>query len=231
LTGIKNLADIRHAGFGLAILEGFIAQGNPITMHALNTLARLAIIAGSLALSSIAFADRGAELAGGVCAGCHGADGNSPVAMFPKLASQQEVYLLREMLDYKSGKRASDIMTPLMADLAEDDLKALARFYARQKTSPAEVTNPALLPLGKQLYMKGNPDSGVPACASCHEVNGAGIDEFARVASQHVEYTLEQFRLYATGGRTNGKRIMRTIAQRMTPQETRAVAEYMASLP
>lgn len=210
---------------------GFIAHGNPITMHTLSALARMALIASGLVLSTATYADRGAELAGGACAGCHGADGNSPVAMFPKLASQQEIYLLREMLDYKSGKRASDIMNPLLADLAEDDIKALARFYARQKTTPAEVTKPALLPVGKQLYMHGNPDSGVPACASCHEDNGAGIDEFARVASQHVEYTLEQFRLYATGGRSNGKRIMRTIAQRMTPEETRAVAEYMASLP
>ena len=200
-------------------------------MQNMKTLAGLALLAGGIALTPPALADKGAEIAGGACAGCHGADGNSPAAMFPKLAGQQKIYLTREMLDYQSGKRASEIMSPMMAGLSEADIEAVAAFYARQKAAPGVVTNAALLPVGKQLYLQGNPDSGIPACSSCHEENGAGIDEFARVAGQHVEYTLEQFRLYATGGRTNGKRVMRTIAQRMTPQETRAVAEYMASLP
>ncbi len=196
-----------------------------------SSVARLALCCSAALLVTPTWADRGAELAGGVCAGCHGADGNSAVPTFPNLAGQQQVYLLRELLDYKSGKRSSELMQPMVADLSQDDLKALAAYYARQKPAPGVVTNPGLLPLGKKIYHQGNPDNGVPACASCHEDNGAGIDEFARLAGQHVEYTLEQFRLYATGGRTNGKRIMRTIAQRLSPQETRAVAEYMASLP
>ena len=209
----------------------FVSHGNQTTMQTMKTLAGWALLAGGIALIPPALADKGAEIAAGACAGCHGADGNSPAAMFPKLAGQQRVYLAREMLDYKSGKRASDIMKPMMESLSEADIEAVAAYYAKQKPAPGVVSKPELLPVGKQLFLNGNSDSGIPACSSCHEESGAGIEEFARVAGQHVEYTLEQFRLYATGGRTNGKRIMRTIAQRMTPQETRAVAEYMASLP
>ncbi len=51
------------------------------------------------------------------------------------------------------------------------------------------------------------------------------------MAGQNVEYTLEQFRLYAAGKRTNGARVMQAIAERLTEQETRAIAEYMASMP
>jgi cytochrome c553 len=88
-----------------------------------------------------------------------------------------------------------------------------------------------LLPLGKKVYLEGNSDTGVPSCDGCHEENGAGSARFPRIAGQNVEYTLEQFRLYTTGKRPFGKKVMRTVAERLTEKEARAVAEYMASLP
>lgn len=192
-------------------------------------LARLAVLGASLAFAGAGHADAPAATA--VCAGCHGADGNSTMTNFPKIAGQQQVYLLRELKDYKSGKRASEIMAPFVADLSEADLEELATWYAKQKPTPGVKGNPALLKLGKALYMNGNNKTDVPACASCHEDDGSGYKKFARVAGQHAEYTLEQFRLYASGKRNNGARVMQAVAERMTEQETRAVAEYMASMP
>lgn len=171
------------------------------------------------------------SLAGNLCASCHGEDGNSLVPAFPKLAGQQAVYLQRELKDYKSGKRVSEVMVPIVAGLNDEDLANLAAFYASQKPAPGTVTEPALLPVGKTLYLKGNSKSGIPACDSCHEESGAGDGKFPRVAGQNVEYALEQFKLYAAGKRTNGTKVMQTIAERMTEQETRAIAEYMASMP
>ncbi|MDO9226395.1 MAG: c-type cytochrome [Pseudomonadota bacterium] len=192
-------------------------------------LTTLALLGAGLALAGVSHAD--GPPAAAACAGCHGADGNSTVTTFPKLAGQQQVYLLRELKDYKSGKRASEIMAPFMADLSEANLEELATWYAKQKPAPGVKGDPALLKLGKALYMNGNNKTDVPACASCHEDDGSGYKKFARVAGQHVEYTLEQFRLYASGKRSNGARVMQTVAERMTEQETRAVAEYMASMP
>lgn len=183
------------------------------------------------ALAQAGDAAKAASLSANLCASCHGEDGNSVVPLFPKLAGQQAVYLLRELKDYKSGKRVSEVMNPIVAGLNDEDLANLAAFYAAQKPAPGTPTDPTLLSVGKTLYLKGNDNSGIPTCESCHEVDGSGGGKFPRLAGQNVEYTLDQFRLYAAGKRTNGTRVMKTIAERMTEQETRAVAEYMASMP
>lgn len=164
------------------------------------------------------------------CAGCHGPDGNSAVPDFPNLAGQQKTYLLREMLDYKEGRRHSDVMVPLMTPLSQEDMSKLADYYAAQKPAPGTVSKPELLALGKRIYLEGNTKSGVPSCDGCHEENGEGSKKFPRVAGQHVAYTLEQMAQYASGKRTNGVKVMRTIAERLTKEEALAVAEYMASL-
>jgi cytochrome c553 len=112
-------------------------------------------IAGSIALIGVTQAaddaTKGASIATEVCAGCHGADGNSIATTFPKLAGQQKVYLLRELKDYKSGKRVSEIMAPLVATLSEDDLGNLAAYYAKQKPAPGVAGDAKLLSVGKNL--------------------------------------------------------------------------------
>lgn len=201
----------------------------------IRAIAAMAGIASSLALIGVAQAAddvaKGASIATEVCAGCHGADGNSIATTFPKLAGQQKVYLLRELKDYKSGKRVSEIMVPLVATLSDDDLNNLAAYYAKQKAAPGVAGDAKLLSVGKNLYLKGNSKTDVPSCDSCHEEDGSGSGKFPRVAGQHVDYALDQFRLYATGKRTNGSRVMQAVAERMSEEETRAVAEYMASMP
>ncbi len=195
-------------------------------------LAALALLGGGLALSTYApAASPAATAAATICAGCHGADGNSVATTFPKLAGQQNKYLLKELKDYKSGKRVSEIMAPFMTTLSEDDLAELAAYYAKQKPAPGIPGDPALLAVGKALYLKGNSKTDVPSCDGCHDENGNGDGKFPRVAGQHADYTLDQFRLYAAGRRTNGARVMQAVAERMSEQETRAVAEYMASMP
>lgn len=175
-------------------------------------------------------AAKGAKLAAEACASCHGKDGNSEITTFPKLAAQQEQYLLREMTDFKAGRRESEVMAPFLASLSDQDLADLAAFYAKQKPSGGNSGDPALLSVGKRLYLEGNSKSGVPSCDGCHEEDGTGSKKFPRVAGQHVDYTMEQMRLYAAGKRKNGVKVMLTVAERLTEQEARAVSEYMASM-
>lgn len=174
---------------------------------------------------------RGANLMQERCASCHGPDGNSPVPTFPKLAGQHADYLLHELKEYKENHRQSEMMQPVAKELSEEDMVALATFLAAQKPSPGTVSDPGLLPMGKKLYFEGNSDTGVPSCDGCHESDGSGSARFPRIAGQNAEYVLEQFRLYATGKRPRGKKVMRTIAERLTEHEARAVAEYLASQP
>ena len=93
----------------------------------------LAIAAISLSMQAQA---EGAVEAGkaksATCAACHGADGNSPAAMFPKLAGQQQDYLLHSLKAYKSGKRKNPIMAGQVASLSEADMENLAAYFAAQ---------------------------------------------------------------------------------------------------
>lgn len=165
-----------------------------------------------------------------LCAACHGLDGNSPIANIPKLAGQHPEYLLKELRAYQAEHRASGIMAPLAKQLGEEDLANLAAYFARQKPAPGTVSRPELLAAGKKLYLEGNPKTGVPACDGCHEEDGSGSKRFPRLAGQHVDYTLEELKRYAAGQRNYGTKLMRTVAERLTPQEAEALAQYMASL-
>ncbi len=176
-------------------------------------------------------ADKGAAIVAERCSGCHGANGNSPAPNFPSLAGQHAEYLISELKAYQTGQRESELMQPLVKDLAEADIANISVYLAKQKPAPGAVNDPGLLAFGKRIYLEGNSDTGVPSCDGCHEEGGEGSARFPRVAGQSAEYTLEQFRLYAAGKRPYGKKVMRTVAERLSEKEARAVAEYMASLP
>jgi cytochrome c553 len=167
-----------------------------------------------------------------VCAGCHGEDGNSPhMPNLPKLAGQHAPYLLQQLQEYKAGRRPSEMMQPFAASLSDEDMANLAVYFSAKKPSPGIVTKPELIEKGKKVYFNGNDANGVPSCDGCHEDNGAGSDKMPRIASHNPEYTHEEFKRYAEGKRPFGKKVMRTVAERLTPEEAEALAQYLASLP
>lgn len=93
----------------------------------------LAIAAASLGVQAQAAGNPEAGRAKSLsCAACHGADGNSPVAMFPKLAGQEQDYLYHSLKAYKSGKRKNPIMGGQMANLSEVDMEDLAAYFSSQ---------------------------------------------------------------------------------------------------
>jgi len=68
-----------------------------------------------------------------VCAACHGNNGISLLPDYPNLAGQQEDYIERALLDYKSGKRKNAVMAGMVGNLADADVVALAKFFSAQK--------------------------------------------------------------------------------------------------
>ncbi len=204
--------------------------------RSLQAIAGLTLFAGGIAFSSAAETVKGdpakaAPIVERLCMACHGQDGNSLVPSFPKLAGQRPEYLLHEMQEYKTKHRDNEMMSPVVLELSAADMANLAVYFAAQKPVPGTPTEPGLLALGKKIYLEGNSESGLPSCDGCHEENGNGSARFPRIAGQNPEYTLEQFHLYATGKRKFGKKIMVTVAERITEQEAKAVAEYISSMP
>ena len=68
-----------------------------------------------------------------MCEACHGPDGNSPTGDFPKLAGQNEDYLVATLAQYKSGKRKNPIMAGMAAPLSKQDVADLAAYFASQQ--------------------------------------------------------------------------------------------------
>ena len=177
------------------------------------------------------------EIAGGICAGCHGADGNSIIPMNPILAGQQAEYITKQLLDFKANgeqppHRNSPVMSAMAAALSQEDAKKLGEYYANQKLVPSQVpSDESLLEMGKILYHGGNIENQVPACAGCHGPTGSGIPpRYPALAGQHKEYTMNQLGLFNSGERGNDNGVMQKVVSRMNPQEKRAVSEYIATL-
>ena len=88
------------------------------------------LIAGNAAAAGDAAAGK---TKAAVCAACHGPDGNSTNPLWPKLAGQHAPYLVKQLKDFKAGKRTDPIMAPMAAPLSDQDMDDLAAYYASQQ--------------------------------------------------------------------------------------------------
>ena len=166
------------------------------------------------------------------CLACHGgAAGAQASPIFPKLDGQHAAYLEKQLREYKSGKRQSDIMAPLIAALKKQQIAGMAAHFASQTPARGAVQNPELAARGKVLYEEGNRASGVPGCIGCHSSTGAGSQRYPRLAGQLQTYTVQQLVDFKSGKRSNDRaRVMRHVAGRLTDEEMKAVAEYVAGM-
>jgi len=167
-----------------------------------------------------------------VCAACHGTDGNSLIQANPNLAGQFPEYLTNQLLSFRSGKRKSAVMSGIVLTLTPDDMKNLGAYYGEQSPQNGAAKDKELVALGQKIYRGGNAATAVPACASCHTPDGAGIpSQFPRLAGQHAEYVLAQLKAFSSGERADdNSKMMRAIAVKLSDQEMRAVAEYISGL-
>ena len=169
------------------------------------------------------------------CAACHTVDGNSVVGFYPRLAGQNQDYLLQQLEMFKGSDghpplRHSPSMQPAVADLSEDDVRALATYYSRQIPKDSKGTAASTPALGKKVYTAGS-EAGAPACIACHGANGAGVPgSFPRLAGQHPEYVETELHNYKEGRRGGKGKAMTTIGPLLSDDEIKAVAAYVGAL-
>lgn len=167
-----------------------------------------------------------------ICAACHAVDGNSINPVWPKLAGQHAEYINKQLHDYKTGNRKNDQMSPMAANLGEQDIADLAAYFASQKIKHGKA-DPDMLDLGEKIYRAGNIDAGIPACLACHGPTGRGNPAalYPALGGQHAAYIQAQLKAFREDARTNDvNEIMRTIMDRMTDEEIKAVSEYAQGL-
>ncbi|MDB5860514.1 MAG: cytochrome c, class [Ramlibacter sp.] len=165
-----------------------------------------------------------------VCAACHGAAGNSGTPANPKLAQQHPEYIVKQLQEFKSGKRPNLIMQPFAAQLTDADMKNIAAYVGGQKAKAGFAKDKELVASGEKIYRGGIAVRQVAACAGCHSPNGAGIPaQYPRLSGQHADYVAAQLVAFREGGRKNSPQ-MAGIAAKMNDREIRAVADYIAGL-
>lgn len=180
---------------------------------------------------------RGQQIASQVCVACHGPDGNSPLPANPNLAAQHAEYIAAQLAAFKAAndpagkaaKRPNAVMQGMAASLTDADMKALGHFYSAQKAKLGAARDKTLAAKGETLFRGGNAASGVPACAGCHAPNGIGIpSQYPRLAGQYADYTYAQLAAYKANQRTHA--VMAPIASRLTDDEMKALADYIAGM-
>jgi cytochrome c553 len=184
----------------------------------------------------VAVAEEGSAEAGrnkaGVCAACHGPDGNSVNPEWPSLAGQHARYVTRQIEAFKTGTRTNPLMAGIVATLTDQDAADLGAYFSSLKITTG-VADPALVRAGQRLYQGGNKAKGLSACIACHGPDGRGNQPggIPALGGQHAQYTTAQLKAYAAGERrSDPNQIMRNIAALMSADEITAVASYIQGL-
>ncbi len=170
-----------------------------------------------------------------LCAACHGVDGNSSVAMWPKIAGQHAAYIERQLELIKSGARNVPEMAGIAAGLSEQDMADLAAYYASQEVSPG-VADPAMIEVGERLYRAGNEKREIPACMGCHGPAGEGnpLAGYPALAGQHASYTAKMLAWFESGERWSAddapSTIMTEVSDSLSNEEIEALASYIQGL-
>jgi len=199
------------------------------------------ILAGLVAVSSLTMA--GSALAGdavagkaksAACGGCHGFDGNSLIATYPKLAGQNEAYITKQVKDFKAdSSRKNELMKGMVAALSDEDAADIGAYFQAQSVNAVATFDESKIAAGREIYKGGNLQTGIPACQACHGPKGSGTAGigYPQLGGQYVDYTLAQLKAFKNGSRTNDdKELMRSIVAKMSDEDMAAVANYIASL-
>ena len=173
---------------------------------------------------------KGQAIASQVCAACHATDGSRGSPANPILQGQHPDYIVKQLAEFKTGKRKNPIMQGFASALSDADMKNVAAFYATKQAKPGFAKDKELVQLGEQIYRGGIASKQVPACAGCHSPNGAGIPaQYPRLGGQHSDYTEAQLTAFRAGARANSAQ-MTAIAEKMSDREIKAVSDYIAGL-
>jgi cytochrome c553 len=205
-------------------------------LFSLIALASMALTLSGVAHSSEAKAAAKPDLAAGeakaaaVCSACHTADGSRGAPTYPILQGQHPQYLVKQLTEFKEGKRKNAVMNGMAAPLSTEDIRNVAAFYATKKAKDGFAKNKDTIALGEKIYRGGIAKKTVPACAACHGPNGSGIPaQYPRLGGQHADYVKAQLTAFRQGERTNNAP-MAAIAANLSDKEIDALSDYIAGL-
>jgi cytochrome c553 len=163
------------------------------------------------------------------CARCHGFDGASDGSgAFPRLDGQSQQYLAEQLRHFASGDRQNALMQPIAKGLKDDEIDAVAEYYASHHAVPfpSRPVSERVRELGKQVAEVGDLSVRVQACESCHGPNGEGepVSGVPYLGGQYSHYLRVQIQMFRQGYRKSQQ--MFVPAHNLNEQDIIAVADY-----
>ena len=220
---------IIHARTALPRTPGLHAAG-PMALAGILVLFAIQARADEPDPAVQAYAQR---LAVAVCGTCHGQQGNSVQPKFPRLAGQNQNYLVAQLKNFRGQTRgdpdAIGYMWGMAGQLSDETIDALAKYYSTQKPASGNARDPLEVARGREIYQHGVEAEGVPACAACHGADAHGVADFPRLAGQSSQYVLKQLGSFQSNMRNVA--VMHGVAQNLRLHEMQAVAAYLEALP
>lgn len=188
-----------------------------------NIWSGLALALGAMALSAAAHAaPPSAAMLSNACGGCHGTHGTSAGPSMPSLAGQNKAFFIDAMKKFKSGERPGTVMSRLAKGYTDEQVVAMAEFFAKQKPqAQSDMVDPALVAKGKTVYNN--------ACKRCHIENGKEFEETTPVvAGQWLQYLQIQMHEFQSGARKMSEKKVEKVKS-LTAEDWEAVAHFYAS--
>jgi cytochrome c553 len=190
------------------------------------------------------FADGTVEagtLKAATCSACHGPNGNSTTAQWPKLAGQNAVYIAEQLQLFKSGVRVNPDMLKMVSPLSDKDIDSVAVYFQAQTPVGGEA-DAAIWQAGENLYRFGDPAREIPACTACHGPVGRGnaVSDYPALRAQFASYVTKELNDFASGARYSGAKpgaptsrngyMMETIAKRLNSDDIKQVSAYIQGM-
>ena len=183
-------------------------------------------------LSGADYLNEGAQAPYEKCGYCHELDGNPRMTRYPRLAGQHSDYLIKQLKDFRSGKRTGE-MQGTAELLSDSDIQVVAEYFQQQKVQLSELSKQSSTQqqIAKQIYEQGDSKRGLTACSSCHGQQAMGKASIPRLAGQHEDYLLQQLGQFKSKQRKNdsdGK--MQANIALLKEAEIAALADWLARL-
>ena len=178
------------------------------------------------------------QVAAATCSACHQTDGsgkNVPSGeSWPRLAGLDAEYIVKQLYDFKEGRRANATMVTFANMLDDQQIADVAEYYSQMSVTPGqggEDADEELLARGQQLAERGDWNAYIVSCQSCHGPGGAGVGgTFPAIASQHAGYISAQLTAWKNETRSNDpQNLMGAIAKRMSDNDIQAVSAWYAT--